>query len=232
VDLLVLAKEPVPGRVKTRLTPPCSPVEAAALAEAALADTLTAAMASGADRVIVVLDGAPGPWCPPGALVVSQGTGDLPTRLATTWRATAGPALQIGMDTPQVGAAALADAMGVLDEGSADAVLGMAPDGGWWAIGFRRARPGAFAGIPTSRADTGGRQLRRLERLGLRTTLLPTTRDVDTWVDAVAAAAASPGGAFAATVRAVAGRLGTVDGLGPADPGELLGEDPTTAVDR
>ena len=38
--LLVIAKEPVPGRVKTRLTPPFTPEEAAALAEAALADTL------------------------------------------------------------------------------------------------------------------------------------------------------------------------------------------------
>ncbi|MYS40540.1 glycosyltransferase, partial [Streptomyces sp. SID5998] len=38
--VLVIAKEPVPGRVKTRLTPPYTPREAAALAEAALADTL------------------------------------------------------------------------------------------------------------------------------------------------------------------------------------------------
>jgi hypothetical protein len=232
VDLLVLAKEPVPGRVKTRLTPPCDPVDAAAIAEAALADTLTAAMASGADRVIVALDGAPGSWCPPGALVVPQGTGDLPTRLATAWRATAGPALQIGMDTPQVGAAALTDAMAVLHDGAADAVLGLAPDGGWWAIGFRRARPDAFAGIPTSRSDTGGRQLRRLEHLGLRTTQLPTTRDVDTWVDAVAVAATSPGGTFAATVRAVAGRLETVDGLSTSDEGGRSETVMTTAVDR
>lgn len=228
----MIAKEPVPGRVKTRLTPPCSPVEAAAIAEAALADTLAAAMGSGADRVIVVLDGEPGPWCPPGALVVPQGTGDLPTRLATAWRATAGPALQIGMDTPQVGAAGLDHAMGALDDGAADAVLGLAPDGGWWAIGFRRARPDAFAGIPTSRSDTGGRQLRRLEHLGLRTTQLPTTRDVDAWVDALAVATACPGGAFAATVRAVAGRMGTVDGSRPSDAGNLREAALATAADR
>ena len=65
VDLLVLAKEPVAGRVKTRLCPPCSPTEAAAVAEAALADTLAAAVATGADRVVVSLDGdlvtRPGP---------------------------------------------------------------------------------------------------------------------------------------------------------------------------
>ena len=44
--LLVIAKEPVPGRVKTRLVPPCTPRQAAALAEAALADTLHAVLAA------------------------------------------------------------------------------------------------------------------------------------------------------------------------------------------
>jgi hypothetical protein len=202
VDLLVLAKEPVPGRVKTRLTPPCDPVDAAAIAEAALADTLRAAMASGADRVVVALDGAPGPWCPPGAVIVDQGAGDLAARLDATWAATRGPALQIGMDTPQVGASALGEAMARLHEGS-DAVLGLAEDGGWWAIGFRRPHPGAFAGIRTSRPDTGARQLERLTRLGLRTGLLAVERDVDTWEDALAVAAASPHGAFASAVRSV-----------------------------
>lgn len=204
VDLLVLAKEPVPGRVKTRLTPPCDPSEAAMIAEAALADTLSAAMASGADRVVVALDGAPGAWCPAGAVVVDQGSGDLASRLETAWRATDGPALQIGMDTPQVDGAALEAALSRL-EGGRDAVLGLAQDGGWWAVGLRRPRPGAFRGIPTSRPDTGARQLARLRQLGLRPDLLPPLRDVDTWVDAVAVAELAPRGAFARAVRAVAG---------------------------
>jgi uncharacterized protein len=93
VDLIVLAKEPVPGRVKTRLCPPCSPAEAASLAAAALADTLAAATASGADRVVLALDGRVGPWCPPGVHVVTQGTGGLDRRLATAWSAVPGPAV-------------------------------------------------------------------------------------------------------------------------------------------
>lgn len=203
MDLLVLAKEPVPGRAKTRLTPPCDPVEAAAIAEAALADTLEAAMDSGADRVIVALDGAPGPWCPPGAVLVGQGAGDLSARLATAWQATRGPALQIGMDTPHVGGGALGAAMAQLEADSTDAVLGLAEDGGWWAIGFRRPHPDAFAGIATSQQDTGARQLERLTSLGLHTDLLPVQRDVDTWEDALAVALAYPQGAFAAAVRTV-----------------------------
>jgi hypothetical protein len=204
VDLVVVAKEPVPGRVKTRLCPPCSPGEAASLAAASLADTLAAACASRADRVVLALDGRPGPWCPPGVVVVPQGDGGLDRRLTAAWAAVPGPAVQVGMDTPQVGAADLDAAMGALADEAVDAVLGPAADGGWWAIGLRRAHPRAFEGVPTSRPDTGARQHARLVELGLRTRLLDSRRDVDTWADAVAVAADAPGTGFAATVRSLA----------------------------
>jgi len=77
--VLVLAKEPRPGRVKTRLCPPCSPEEAATVAAAALADTLEAVAASGADRHILALDGRPGPWLPPGFEVVESDADSLRT---------------------------------------------------------------------------------------------------------------------------------------------------------
>ena len=72
--LLVIAKQPVPGRVKTRLVPPCTYEQAAALAEAALADTLRTAATVPARRRVLVLDGEPGPWLPPGYDIVPQGT--------------------------------------------------------------------------------------------------------------------------------------------------------------
>lgn len=76
---MVIAKEPRPGRVKTRLTPPYSPHEAAALAEAALADTLHTVAATPAAHRVLVLDGSPGPWLPPGIDVVRQcGGGSTP----------------------------------------------------------------------------------------------------------------------------------------------------------
>lgn len=206
MDLLVLAKEPVAGRVKTRLSPPCSPATAAEIAAAALADTLVAAMATGADRVVLALDGEVGPWCPPGVVVLSQGDGTFSDRLARAWRGVRGPALQIGMDTPQLGSAELVGAMGRLADQDCDAVLGPAEDGGWWAVGFRQPCPDAFTGVPMSRADTGAHQLARLEALGLRTALLPTARDVDTWEDALAIAELAPHGAFAAAVRAAVAR--------------------------
>lgn len=204
MDLLVLAKEPVPGRVKTRLSPPCAPEDAAALAAAALADTLAAAVASGAGRVVMGLEGQAGPWCPPGVVIVPQGDGSLANRLSTLWSATVGSALQIGMDTPQVGAAGLDRAMARLDATSYDAALGLATDGGWWALGLRRPVRGVFDGIETSRADTGFRQRARLEALGLRVADLEAERDVDTWEDALAVADLAPHGAFAHAVRSIA----------------------------
>jgi hypothetical protein len=201
VDLIVVAKEPLPGRVKTRLCPPCSPAEAAALAAAALADTLDAATASGADRVVLALDGRPGPWCPPGVDIVDQGDGGLDRRLTAAWAATRGPAVQVGMDTPQLTAGDLDAVMAALAAPGVDAVLGPATDGGWWTVGLRRPHPHAFLGVPTSRPDTGARQHGRLAALGLRTRTLPACTDVDSWSDAVAVAVGAPGTRFAATVR-------------------------------
>jgi glycosyltransferase A (GT-A) superfamily protein (DUF2064 family) len=85
--LLVIAKQPVPGRVKTRLVPPCSYQQAAALAEAALADTLNAVLQAPARRRVLVLDGTPGPWLPDGFDVVPQSGGQLDERLADAFAA-------------------------------------------------------------------------------------------------------------------------------------------------
>ena len=201
MDLIVLAKAPVPGRVKTRLCPPCTPEDAATIAAAALADTLDAATASGADRVVLALDGAPGDWLPPGVTVVGQGDGPFHARLATAWAAARGPTVQVGMDTPQVGPFELTAVLAQLE--ADDSVLGLAPDGGWWAIGMRSPRTDAFAGIPTSVGDTGVRQLSRLRALGLDPALLDEHRDVDTWDDAIAVAPLAPSTRFAAAVAAI-----------------------------
>jgi glycosyltransferase A (GT-A) superfamily protein (DUF2064 family) len=202
VDLIVVAKEPIPGRVKTRLCPPCSPAEAAALAAACLADTLAAACASGADEVIVALDGRPGDWLPPGVRVVGQGAGPLDERLARAWAHARGPALQVGMDTPQVGADDLDAALATLAAPGVDSVLGPALDGGWWAVGMRRPDPAVFLGVPTSRSDTGVRQRRRLAARG-RVAGLPARRDIDDIADARAVAAAAPGTRLARALHAL-----------------------------
>jgi rSAM/selenodomain-associated transferase 1 len=199
MHVLVMAKSPVPGRVKTRLCPPCTPVEAAALAEAALADTLEAVAACGADRMVLALDGAPGPWLPPGFTVMAQCGGAFTRRLAHAWSVAGGPGVQIGMDTPQVTAADIDHALGTLD--TTDAALGHAADGGWWAIGLRRPQPGVFRGVRMSTARTGRSQEARLRDLGLQVTILPTLVDLDTTADLPAVVAS---GAAARTARLAA----------------------------
>ncbi len=196
VDLLVIAKEPRPGHSKTRLSPPLTEAEAASVAEAALADTLLAAAATPASRRILILDGSPGAWLPDGFEVVPQTAGGLDSRLAGAFQETNGPALLIGMDTPQVSAALLTGAIETLCDAANDAVLGPAEDGGWWAIGLMQPSPEVFRGIPMSSSQTCRAQIARLDALGLAWAELPTLRDVDEIADARAVARQAPGSLF------------------------------------
>ncbi|GAB4003757.1 hypothetical protein GCM10029992_46830 [Glycomyces albus] len=186
-----MAKAPVPGRVKTRLCPPLSEEGAARVAEAALADTLEAVAACGADRRVLALEGEPGPWLPAGFEVIAQEGETFNERLAAAWSHAGGPSLQIGMDTPQVSPELLDSCLSVVVERGA--ALGMAEDGGWWAIGFAEPHPEAFKEVPMSREDTGARQLERLRELGMEVAELPVLRDLDDIGDARAIAEAAPG---------------------------------------
>jgi rSAM/selenodomain-associated transferase 1 len=208
VALIVLAKAPVAGRVKTRLCPPCTPEQAARLAAAALADTLrTLATVPGVSRRVCVLDGVPGPWLPSGFEVLPQRGDGLDERLAAAFADVGGPSLLVGMDTPQLTPLLLADALARLHR--TGAVLGCAPDGGYWAIGLRRATDALFHGVPMSVATTGAAQLARLREHGLQVDVLPALRDVDTIDDARAVArSCASGAAFPAVLAGVEARLG------------------------
>jgi glycosyltransferase A (GT-A) superfamily protein (DUF2064 family) len=200
--LLVIAKQPVPGRVKTRLVPPCTHEQAAALAEAALTDTLHTVLTVPARRRILVLDGQPGPWLPAGFEIVPQCGGPLDERLAAAFAAAGGPALLIGMDTPQITPGLL-----TVDWRAADAVYGPAADGGFWALGLRVPDPALLLGVPMSTPSTGAVQRARLVAAGLRIAELPQLRDVDTAADAVAVARLAPRSRFAARARELAAVL-------------------------
>ncbi len=199
----MIAKAPVPGRVKTRLTPPCTPAGAAALAAAALADTLAAAVRSRrAGRRVLVLDGEPGPWVPREFEVVAQRGDGLAARLAAAFCDVDGPAFLIGMDTPQVSPALLDAGLRALD--GADAAFGPALDGGYWAIGLRRPDPAVFRDVPMSAATTATAQRARLADLQLDTVELPPLVDVDTIADARRVAAGAPHTRFARALERVA----------------------------
>ena len=201
--LIVIAKAPRPGRVKTRLTPPCTPADAARLARAALQDTLEIVAAAPATRRVCVLDGKAGPWLPAGFEVLPQRGDGLDERLANAFADVGGPALLVGMDTPQLTVALLAAAAERLSRPDVDAVLGAAPDGGWWGLGLRRPDPSLLLGVPMSTGATCARQRARLLGRGLRIQELQELRDVDDIDDARAVARLAPAGRFARTLAEV-----------------------------
>lgn len=218
-QLLLITKAPVPGRSKTRLTPPCSPQQAAAIAGAAVGDTLDVVRATPVRRRVVALDGTPGDLDLAGCVVVQQVDGDLGTRLAHAFAdamtAPDGdlPTLLIGMDTPQVCSALLTDSLDALVEaGPGTAVLGVAPDGGWWALGVHAAAAAqVLTAVPMSRADTAELTRAALEGAGLTVLDLPPLTDIDHFADAVAVAALCPRGSRTRRVvdQVAAGLVGT-----------------------
>jgi rSAM/selenodomain-associated transferase 1 len=218
VHLLVLAKAPVAGRVKTRLCPPFTPEQAAQLAEAALRDTLDAVAGTPAAARTVALDGRPGDWLPPSFTVLPQrGTG-LDERLAAAfedaWAHTAAPLLLVGMDTPQLTPALLTAAVDHLLSAGTDAVLGLAADGGWWALGLRRPDASVLLGVPMSTATTGAAQQASLADAGFCVAALPVLIDVDDAEDARTVAAQCPATRFAEVHRALVGTAtGTATGV-------------------
>ena len=201
-QVVVIAKEPYPGRVKTRLTPPFTPVEAAELASASLSDTLAAVAETTVARRVLALEGTPGRWLPGGFDVIGQRGGGLDERLAAAFADAHArlplPMVLIGMDTPQVTPDLLAAAAEPLVSRTADATFGMAEDGGFWLLGLREVDPALILGVPMSQPDTGPKQLARLEQAGLRVTMLPQLTDVDTVREAERVAAVTPGSRFAA----------------------------------
>ena len=203
MQVLLLAKAPVAGRVKTRLCPPCTPEQAATVAAASIADTLAALSAAPVEARTLVAEGdlrAPDGW----AVVRQRGDG-LGARLAAAFADTARPGLAtllVGMDTPQLDTGHVRAAAAALT--GADAAIGPAEDGGWWGLALRDPSAAAvLRGVPMSTSDTGRLTVAALRGLGLRVATLPALRDVDTAADARAVAAVCPRSRFARAVAVV-----------------------------
>ena len=197
VALLVVAKAPVAGLVKTRLTPPLSPRDAARVAAASLLDTLAAVAECPVERRVVALTGmlADGDRADEiataltGFEVIDQRGPDFARRLVNAHldcgALTGLPVLQIGMDTPQAGPVLLARCAETL-LANGDAALGRAGDGGWWALGLDDPRDArVLAAVPMSTDRTGEATRQALEDAGVRVTELPSLDDVDDVADAL-----------------------------------------------
>jgi hypothetical protein len=208
-QVLVMAKSPRPGHVKTRLCPPLTHATAAAVARAALIDTLDSVVAARPSRATVVLDGAVGSWLRSGVHVIPQRSGPFADRLEgaieDAFAAFPAPILLIGMDTPQLAPDHLTTAAATLLKGDTDSILGRADDGGFWIIGIQQPVAGLCKGVPMSTATTGTHQLDQLSALGLRCSEVNSLRDVDVMEDALAVAAIAPRSRFATVLRSAVG---------------------------
>jgi rSAM/selenodomain-associated transferase 1 len=169
--VVVLAKYPTVGRVKTRLAAALGADAACTLYRACVRD-LARRLRRVPLRVWWAFTPASAPF---GSLVRSrrcfpQRGGDLGSRihhaLRTTMARTGGPVLAIGADAPHVSVRELLRAARALERG-ADVVFGPSHDGGYWLIGVRRPRRALFDGIPwsTSRVAAATRRRCRVHRL-------------------------------------------------------------------
>jgi rSAM/selenodomain-associated transferase 1 len=187
--VLIVAKAPAPGRAKTRLVPPLTPDQAAALQTALLLDTLDSCRAQAGD-VRLLVPSAADEAClaalSPGTPIERQqgrGLADA-LRLGLDHGTRDGPTALVSSDIPGVPPGSLEAAFRAL--GSADIVLGPATDGGYWLIAAAAPHAAPFAHIPWSTPATLAVTLRRCQDAGLRVHLLHAWRDVDTAADLAA----------------------------------------------
>jgi uncharacterized protein len=178
--IVVFAKAPVPGRVKTRLIPTLGEEGAAALAAEMLAQTLEEALATG---LAVELCGEPdaAQWheARTGLALTAQGGGDLGERLARAAERVLEESsiLLIGADCPELNRRTLLNAAASLE--AHDAVIHPAHDGGYALLGLRRFDRSLFERISWSTSGVAGETIARIEALGWSLHVAETLRDVD-----------------------------------------------------
>lgn len=184
--VIVFAKAPVPGLAKTRLAPALGAPGAARLADRLLRHAVQQALAAGVGPVdlCVTPDGGHPAFIElsglPGVSQSLQGDGDLGRRMDRAFErtlATAGCALLIGTDAPQLDAAVLQHAAAALQRH--DAVFVPAADGGYALVGLRRPAPGLFDGMRWSHARVMADTRDRLVAAGLTYAELPVLHDID-----------------------------------------------------
>lgn len=178
----IFAKQPVAGRVKTRLTPPLPPQEARALYRVALQETV-ARFADGPAASVLCCAGRQG-WFArtfPGLPRLPQGRGNLGARLARVtaalFAAGGGPVAVAGADSPDLPLPLLAAAFAAL----ADAEVAAIPcrDGGYALLALRGPAPALFAGIPWSTPEVLAATQARAAALGLRFATVGAWDDLD-----------------------------------------------------
>jgi hypothetical protein len=190
--MLIFARKPLPGRVKTRLTPPLSPEEAAALYSAMVLDVLDKCRHITVADQLLCYDNRPGtrefftPLLGDGALFPQEGDG-LGERLEHAFSHAFNRGYRrvvvIGTDSPDLPARYIRDAFRLLEDGPQKAVFGPTEDGGYYLLGLTSPQPLLFRDIPWSTDRVLEASLAKCSEAGLRTELLPRWHDLDTAAD-------------------------------------------------
>lgn len=207
-SIVIMAKAPIPGKVKTRLRPEFTDDEAAMLAGAALSDTIAAALAC-TTNVSVALERFGSRSVPKevGNLTVIDQQGEglgarLDHALEASWHSNPGRNLVIGMDTPQV-TPELLTAVVNLAESPRGCGIGLADDGGFWALAFAGKPAPVLAQVPMSRADTGALTVTALRAAEYTVRIGHGLADVDDATSAAQVAQKAPNTLFARKYREI-----------------------------
>ena len=189
--LIIFAKAPIPGQVKTRLCPPLAPDEAATLHGTMVLDTLERSRnLLGFDRFLACAPSKQHPFfkavgARQGVPLLEQIQGDLGDRMhqafCSIFEAGYRSAVVVGTDLPTIQGELLRQALtGLADH---DVVLGPSVDGGYYLIGLKKPTPELFSDMPWSTDQVLPSTLEKARHLSLSVQLLTEQRDLDTLVE-------------------------------------------------
>ena len=190
--LLIFAKQPLPGKVKTRLSPPFTFQAAADIYGCMLTDTLLkVAKVAGVERLLFFEPscGAAGFFQEnfPEIRAFPQQGDCLGEHLEKAFETAFSLGFElvsaIGTDSPDLPLSYLEESFRILDAGGVDAVFGPAADGGYYLVALSSSYPGLFRNIPWSTNQVLEKSLTAATALGLQVTCLPVWHDLDTVED-------------------------------------------------
>lgn len=190
--LLIFAKQPVAGMVKTRLTPPLSPAEAAELYRCMLADTIERVTSiPGVERLLFFQpgEGSEGYFRDSFrhlTLFPQEGAG-LGERMENAFGRVLAAGFEaaavVGTDAPDLPREYVEQSFRLLGEGKAEVVFGPAADGGYYLLALGRLIPQLFRDIPWGTGAVMRKSRETADSLGCASAALPLWHDVDTAAD-------------------------------------------------
>jgi rSAM/selenodomain-associated transferase 1 len=192
--LVVMAKAPVPGNVKTRLNPQFTPEEAVDLYRCFLQDRIrTLNRLKGIDRAIAFTPADARdmfiPFSQNGIRLFSQKGKDLGERLNNIFVEKLAGGYDavsiIDSDTPDLPQSTIQESFRRLLSDRADVVFGPCYDGGYYLVAMRKPHPELFVDIPWSSDTVLSNSLEKAKKLAVKTDLLPWWNDLDTFEDLI-----------------------------------------------